>query len=192
MNSTPQSWYDLSIIPPIDPRLLIADARIGSSQATFTRSTDFLQTTWANHAVAFSGNTLCEAWETDNLWKVEDAAQWTMVHQTGNFTSAIAPPLRKVVFLRGGRQWKNTLEVDLGATTFTDIQMTFRDNAASAGNFANSANGSIPVFLWTGNFTGKVNLVLSLQDFGRYSLVLKLKETALLQSMFEMEFIIVP
>lgn len=191
MNSVPQSWYDLSIIPPIDPRLLIADARIGSTQATFNRSNDFNVSTWGTNSVVLTGNTLCEAWETDNLWKVEDAAQWTMSHQTGNFASTIAPPLRKIVFLRGGRQWKNTLEVDLGATTFTEIQLSFRDNAASAGNFAGAGPGTIPVFEWTGSFTGTIDLVLSFLDMGRYSMVLKLRDGGN-NSMFEMEFIIVP
>lgn len=188
---TPQSWFDLSIIPPIDPRELIADVRINGTQATFARSTDFLQTTWATNTVALTGNTLCEAWETDNFWKVEDAAQWTQSHQAGNFTSSIAPPLRKVVFLRGGRQWKNTLEVALGGSTFTDIQLTFRDNAASAGNFAGSSNGSVPVFKWTGSFTGTVGLQLSLKDMARVSMVMKLV-TGGNHSMFEMEWIVVP
>lgn len=39
LNSNPQSWYDLSILPPLDPRHLVADARLNGVIGTFTRST---------------------------------------------------------------------------------------------------------------------------------------------------------
>lgn len=82
--------------------------------------------------------------------RVEEAAQWTLAHQGGNFNATTAPPLRRVLFLRGGRQWKNVLNFNLGGITASEVQLSFRDNAASSGNFTGSASGSIPVIKWTG------------------------------------------
>lgn len=192
LNTAPQSWYDLAILQPIDPRHLIADARLDNSQGTFVRSSSFLVTTWATGSTVLTGSTTCQAWQTDNLMKVEDAEQWNLAHQGGNFTSSVAPPLRRIVFLRGGREWRNELFLNFGPTVYNDVQLSFRDNAASSGNFSSGGSATVPAYKWSGAFTAAPALSVSLKQFGRFLMALKLTDSLGNNTMWEMEWIVVP
>jgi hypothetical protein len=130
--------------------------------------------------------------EPIGLLRVEEAAQWTLAHQGGNFNATTAPPLRRVLFLRGGRQWKNVLNFNLGGITASEVQLSFRDNAASSGNFTGSASGSIPVIKWTGPAAGTLLFELALKQYGRFNMAVKVTDTLGNHSMFEMEWIVVP
>jgi hypothetical protein len=85
------------------------------------------------------------------------------------------------------------VQFQFGGTTYTDIQLSFRDNAASSGDFSGGSTGSIPVASFAGNFTGAVDLKVVLKQFGRFSMMLVLKDNGSGNySTFEMEWNIVP
>lgn len=184
MSTTPQSWADLVVLPPADPRSLIADAKINGVQGTFTRSTDFLNPTWVDSPHTITSAT-CSAHRTDDLQMVADAAMWNFAHQTVNTLTTLAIPMRKVLFLRGYEHWLTMIQIAVSGN-MTNPQISFRDNAASSGDFTGSATGSIPAIRWTGTFTGTVMLELTLKQLGRFSMALKSNDTTN-HSMLEME-----
>jgi hypothetical protein len=107
-----QSWNDLSVLQPKDPTDLIAWANITGATTAFALSSTFLESSWV--ASPFSiGASLpkCAALGTDSLQNVADADQWNFQHLTAKIgDGTIAPPLLKVIFLRAGTQWKNTIQ----------------------------------------------------------------------------------
>jgi hypothetical protein len=126
---------------------------------------------------------------TDQTQNVSDASQWNFSHTTTNVASTLAPPLRKVVFLKAGTQWSNNIPMVLGAGTYTELQLSFLDNAATRGD----AHGTIPVIRWTGSFTGSVSLDLILKRSGRFTLGLLGIDNAGTPnySMFELDVVVV-
>lgn len=187
MSPYPQSWYDLTTLPPVDPRALIVNATLGGVQGVFYRSSNFMAgSAWVTSPFSFTGNVSCESLHTDDQLAVADAAQWTFKHKGGNFVSNIAPPVRKILFLRGGRQWAMRIPINLGAATYTDLQLSFRNNATSAGDFTGASIGTTPTILFGSALTGQVDLVMTLAEFGTYSLVISAREAAN-WSMFELE-----
>ena len=190
-NNQVQSWYDLPTTEPMDPRDLIANAVLGVAQGAFLRSTTFLQAAWSASPLAFTGTPVCTTLNTDNVGMVANAAQWTMAHQIINVSANIPPPMQKVAFVRGGTQWEMTLPIAFGGSNYDNVQIGFRDNVASAGDFLNSATGTIPVLSFTGTFTGNNSLRITFKQMGRYSLAIVAHNTGSgVWSMFEMEFIV--
>ena len=182
-----QSWIDLQHAKPVDVLNLIADAYIGSTAGAFANSSNYgTPGSWATNSFTITSAPTCAALGTDNLAKVADAAQWNFSHSTANVASTNAIPLRKVIFLRAGEQWQMTVPVSLGGSTYTDIQLSFLDNAATRGD----AQGTVPVIQWTGSFTGDVSLKVTLKTPGKYTMGLR-AVTGGNTSMFEMEWIIV-
>jgi hypothetical protein len=57
------------------------------------------------------------ALETDNLQMVADAAQWNFQHLMLNAATNPALSLAKVIFLRGGMQWQNSIQITMGGAT---------------------------------------------------------------------------
>lgn len=192
-NNQVQSWYDLPTSEPMDPRDLIANVNLGVGVTSFARSTNFLQTSWAASPLAFTGTPVCTSLHGDNILTVNNAAQWTVARQLINVAANIPPSMQKVAFARGGVQWQMTMPIAFGGSSYDNVQLSFRDNVASAGDFLNSATGSIPVFSFSGTFTGNNNLLITFKQMGRFVLGLVARNTSTGNySMFEMEFIVEP
>lgn len=192
-----QSWYDMPIITPIDPRALIANVHLGTDMGQFLRSSTFINPpgTYITNPFVLASGSLCGALETDNQQRVADAAQWTFSHGIKNTDPNPAPPILPIIFLRGGNRWQNTININLGASNYSDLQLSFRDNAASTGNFTGSGTGSIPVISFTARaYTGNVGLKVTLTQYGRFRMILRAIDPANANnySMFEMEWIVVP
>lgn len=119
------------------------------------------------------------------MQNVADADQWNN-RLTAKIDSTVAIPLRKVIFLRGGTSWKMRIPIDFGGSTYTDIQLSFRDNAATRGD----AQGTWPVIQFGGSFTGVCTLEVVIKTMGRVSIGLR-AVTGGTTSMFEMEWMIV-
>ncbi len=188
-----QSWNDLPVVNPLDPRNVVANSQFGLAQGVFKRSTTFLQGSWAASAINFTGLANCSSLHGDDQLTVNNANQWNFSHKVVNTDSSLAIPMRKVMFMRGGRQWQMNIELDLGTTPYSDIQLSLRDNAASAGDFLDSTSGSIPVISYSGTFTAHQMFNVTIFNLGRVSmgLVMKNNDTGA-YSMFEMEWVVVP
>ncbi|HYM19863.1 MAG TPA: hypothetical protein VEW28_02550 [Candidatus Kapabacteria bacterium] len=193
MNSI-QSWNDLPVAAPIDPRTVVANAFTDATQGVFKRSTTFLQTSWAANPWVFTGLASCTSLHSDDFLEINDAIQWTFSHQIVNPSSTLAIPMRKVMFMRGGTQWEMDITIDFGADTYTDIELTLRDNAATSGDALSTSLGTMPVISFAGNFTGQHSFRVTISQFGRMSMVLLAKDitSSPLYSMFEMEWVVVP
>jgi len=88
-----------------------------------------------------------------------------------------------------GTEWKMVLPINFGGQTYTDLQLSFLFNAATKGN----CHEKIPVLSWTeGNYTGVINLGLTLRQHGQVRMGLRAIDNANNWSMFNMEFIIIP
>lgn len=184
-----QSWIDWAHAMPIAPFTLFQNALVGTTAGAFTNSTNYNNSTWGANTVALkSGQTpTCSALETTNAQKEADAAQWNFSHQTSNSSATLAPPLANTFFFRGGGDWQMSLPLDFGANTYTNLQLSFRDNAGTRGD----AQGTVPVIEWTGSFSGATTLNFTLKAFGRFQLGLRC-DTGTTVSMYEFEAIIVP
>jgi hypothetical protein len=191
-NNSVQSWFDLPIQEPVDPRILIANAKLGSIQGAFARSTNFIGAlSWIASPFSLSGVVTCASLHTDDALAVAEAQQWNFSHKAGNFAATLAPPLRKVLFLRGGAEYQMSFEIDLGPETYSDLQLSFRDNAAVSGNFTGTAGGSIPVILFSGAATGPQTLFVSLKQYGTFQMAISARDGSGNWSMFEMDWVIV-
>src|SRR5688572_860279 len=65
MNSPVQSWYDVPLQQPVDPRILIANSYIGATQGSFSRSSNYAAAGWAASPLAYSGTAVCTTLHTD-------------------------------------------------------------------------------------------------------------------------------
>jgi hypothetical protein len=192
MNISAQSWQDLQVAPPIDPKSIILGASLGGAGGTFTRSTNVLQAAWVASPVAFTGaNTKIISADTTDASTTIDAIQWTFNHQMVNAAANIPPALAKTVFLRAGVIWDNQIEINLSGGTCNNVQLTFRDNLGTSGTFLNSAIGAVPVISFGSGLTGTLVLHLSLLQPGTYSMAL-IMVIAGNWSAFEMEWIVLP
>lgn len=181
-------------MPPVDPRILIANAIMGGVQGAFYRSTNFnVAATWVASPFALTGSVTCVALHSDDQLAVADAAQWTFAHQSDNTLASTPPPVRKLMFLRGGSEWEMDIPINLGGATYSDLQISFRNNATSAGDFLSVVGGAgtIPVVIFSGALTGTVTLKVTLSQVGRYIMVISARDGAGNSSMFEMEWLVV-
>ena len=193
MNNSVQSWYDFPVQEPTDVRVLVANAFMAGVQGVFSRSTNFVGAlTWAASPFTVNANPTCLSLHNDDILTVNNAAQWNFDHQTANTTATNPPPLRKVLFLRGGTEWEMQIGLSLGAQTYSDLQLSFRDNAATPGNFSSGGTGTIPVILFPSALTGSTTLKVSLKMFGTFIMAISARDGLGTSSMFEMEWIVVP
>ncbi len=185
------NWYDLQNTAPQNPFELIADAYLNGSQGVFAYSETFIDPpggSWIASPIIYSAEAVCIALESDNQQMNADANQWNFKHQTVNTAAALAPPMHKVIYLRGGRKWQMDVFLDLGTST-SDLQLSFRDNAGTRGDYA----GTIPVITFPGAHSGVVKLSLTLNHFGHIPMGLRMIDSGTSDwSMFEMEWVIVP
>lgn len=165
MASRINSWTDLQQTCPKDPRDLIAYAMIESQVGSFELSSNYIAPgTWVTSPLEVSDDPTVSALGTDDLQKVADANQWNFQHQTWNSSSALAIPLRKLVFLRAGTMWLNRLPLDLGETPIQEIQISFLSNAGTRGD----AQGKVPVIRWSGvSLANQVFLEVTLKVAGQ-------------------------
>jgi hypothetical protein len=188
-----QSWNDLITMQPADPRDLIGNAAIQGSTVQFLMSSTFTITsgTWLPSPFALgSAVPTCATLGTDSFQCIEWANQWNFDHLTAKVGDAlIALPLLKVIFLRAGTQWKNMIRLNLGGATYNDLQLSYRDNAATRGD----SRGTIPVVSFMGgNLTGNITLEVTLKQPGHYMMGLRAIDGSSNRSMYEMEWIVVP
>lgn len=184
------SWIDWQSQSPQSPLDLIARAKFGGSVGAYANSTTFSTSTGTiiTSPFVYNGTPVCSALGTDNLQRVADADQWNFSHLTRNSSATLAPPLAKVIFLRGGADWEMSIPINFGGATYNDLQLSFRDNAGTRGDFA----GTVPVIAFSGIYTGAQTLTVTLKSFGRMSMGLRTIDQSANWSMFEMEWIVVP
>jgi hypothetical protein len=188
------SWNDMAVHSPWDVRDLVANVNLGIASGQFTRSTNFLQSSWGGSSpLADTGTAQVTSNQANDFLTVNNAAQWNFSHKMVNVDTTLPPPLRKVLYVRGGVAWLNSVEIDFGGNNYVNVQLTVRDNGGVAGNFLDSASGSIPVASFQGTYTGHQTLAFSTKGFfGRamMCIVAKNNDTGV-WSMFEMEWVIV-
>jgi hypothetical protein len=208
------SWIDFQSMTPNNPLDLIDYAELRTVPGLFLNSNNFLipggattppvspplgppppapPTPWVASPFAYNGLPVCNANGTDNIQMVSDATQWNFQHQTADTSAYAAIPIRKVIFLRGGTQWAMDIPLALGGANYANLQLGFRDNAATRGDFS----GTYPVIDFSNvgvPFTGNVTLRVILKTMGHVSMVLRAIDNAgpANWSMFEMEWVIVP
>lgn len=168
-----QSWYDFDDMTPQDPLDLIALAKlntdVGVPTNSLTYATPASGSVWITSPISISAGATVSTNATDSGMMVEDATQFNFSHKTASLGTGIAPPLRKVLFMRGGLQWSNSLLLLLPVSPqFTDLQLSFLDNGATRGD----AQGTIPVIRWSAGapFSGPKQLHLVLKQQGRFTL----------------------
>ncbi len=192
-SNKPQSWYDLPTFEPKDPRDLIANVKMNGISGSFVRSSNFIgASSWGPTPFILRGDIICNALHSDDQLAVANAAQWTVQHQGGNFTSSSTPlPVKNMLFLRGGVEWEMNFQIDLGLLTYNNLQLSFRDNATSAGNFTGGVPGTIPVFQFQPGLFGIVNFAVTLKHYGHFYMVISAIDNSMypVNSMFEMEWI---
>jgi|SRR5581483_8531649 len=120
---------------------------------------------WNPSLFSLSALPFCSALGTDTVQNIADASQWNFRHGTANLSTAIPPALSDVIFLRYGPGWQMTIPMNLGVLSYPDIQISFRNNAATT----QGVRGTIPVISFNGrSYTGNVNLLLTLRCPGNF------------------------
>jgi hypothetical protein len=189
MNLSATGWNSFVQSQPIDPLSVISSCAIGANPGIWERSTNFLQTSWGTNTVGFTGNnTGMISLNTTDATTVAFASQWVLQTRMVNVAPGINSTVSKILFVKAGKYWDNQAEIGFGATAWTNVQLSFRDNLGTTGAFAGSATGAIPAFLFTGTTTGNQQLHLTIPNPGTYSLVLVL-DNAGTWSTFEMEIV---
>ena len=165
-------WYALRNHVPRNPFDVVAWAEFAGLQGTFEYSSDYLTGGTAFVATPLSINGakgVVDAWESDNLQMVGDAAMWTQQHQMINVSNDVPPPLHKLVFMRGGTAWKNTFFLDVGVDV-DYVLLSFLENAGTRGD----AQGQVPVIRFDGPIIAGLHpLTLTLKRMGAMSMGLK-------------------
>ncbi len=201
-SNAPQSWFDLVVMPTMDPRSIISavsfEASAGGQQAgTFARSSTWLHsTTWVNPPLIVSqtgSNLVCP--NIQDFASVEIANTWNGLHQMTALNNQLPINVQKIMFLKAGTAFVNNIFLDWSAgITSTDVQLSFRDNAATSGDFQNSGTGTVPVFAWSGPTFGSTarNLEVTLLRPGRFQMALRIIDNSGNYSMYEMDWIVLP
>ena len=130
----------------------------------------------------------CSALGTDNLNLVGNANQWNFLHRTSVPSTALAPQLNDVVFLRGGNSWLMTIPINLGSLEYPNIQVSFRNDAGTRGD----CSGTFPAILFAArNYTGVVELKAVLGRLGKYIMGIRAVDEFGNSYMYEMTWNIV-
>ena len=108
-----------------------------------------------------------------------------------NVSATLGPAMQKVVFLRAGAKWENQVEIAFGASNYTNVQLSFRDNLGTSGSFLNGSTGAVPVVTFSGTQTGNLVLHATILQPGNYSMVI-VASTGGTFSTFEMEWVVIP
>jgi hypothetical protein len=198
--SMPQSWFDLVVMPPMDPRSIISAVSFesnASSQivATFARSSTWLESaTWINPPLISSQTqsyVMCP--NVQDFASVEEANVWNGLHQMTALNNQLPIAVQKIMFLKAGTAFINNIFLDWTAgVTSTNVQLSFRDNSTTSGVFQNSATATVPVFSFTGATFGLTarNLQVTLLRTGRFSMALRILDNSGNYSLYEMDWIV--
>jgi len=207
MNSNKiQSWFDLVVMPTMDPRSFIQTASFEDQggtmrPATFARSGNFLVGgPWAqpNLSITPPGGSAIPNVTVPNTYdfaSLEDANAWNTLHQMVALNLTNLPiAVQKIMFLKAGTAFVNNIYFDwkVGVTA-TDIQLSFRDNSATSGDFQNSGAGTVPAFIFpaTATFGGTArNFQVTLLRTGHFNVALRILDSTGSPSVFEMEWIV--
>lgn len=199
-----QSWNDLVVMPPTDPRSIISslsmEDQAGNLQsATFARSSTWLNSskTWINPPMVVtqpgtSTTSRIMAANPYDFQAVVDATNWNTQHSMTLPTTGLPISVQNIMFLKSDPRFINFFYVDFtGAATSTDIQLSMRDNSTTSGDFQGGPIGTVPVFTLAGSFggTGR-NVQVSLNAPGRFHVGLRIVDNTGNWSMFEMDWIV--
>ncbi len=168
-----QSWNDFLTMPPADPLDLIEFATLGGgpTPGTWALSNTYRQptppSTWIASPVAIAGQVGLISNDPTTAQTNFDGNAYNFSHTTANIAATLAPPLRKIVFMKAGALWTNSLPLSFtGSPDVVDVQLSFLENAATRGD----AQGTIPVIQWTTPQVGTKLLNLTLKHPGRFCL----------------------
>ncbi len=196
----PQSWYDLVVMSPMDIRSLIQSATFessggGQTAGTFARSSTWLHAaTWVNPPLVVSqtgSNVTCP--NAQDFASVEAANTWNGLHLMTAQNNQLPLSVQKIMFLKAGTAFVNNIFLDwTPAVTSTDVQLSFRDNSTTSGDFQNSATATVPVFAFSGATFGTTarNLQVTLLRTGRFQVALRIIDNSGNYSMYEMDWIV--
>lgn len=204
MPKMPQSWSDLMVMEPMDIRSVVATTQFQDAGGTIRPGSFLRSKTWLNNAtwvnppmvvspVSTVTTPFINAVNAGDFEAMVEAQVWNSTHQMSNPTTGLPLSVQKILFARGDPRFMNTFYLDWtgGATSTFDVELSFRDNSATGGNFQNAAQGTIPVFSFPANTyggTGRVfNLILMRK--GRFSLALRLIDGGGNYSMFEFDIV---
>ncbi len=101
--------------------------------------------------------------------------------------------VQKIMFLKAGTAFVNNIFLDWSPTvTSTDVQLSFRDNSTTSGDFQNSATATVPVFAFSGaTFGGTARMLqVTLLRTGRFQMCLRIIDNSGNYSMYEMDWIV--
>lgn len=207
MNGTrPQSWFDLIVMPTMDPRSIIQTASFQDQggtmrAATFQRSTTWLTgSPWVNtplttSALGASTTPSVTVPNANDYDSAEQAATWNTLHQMVTPNPAIPLSVQKIMFLKAGTAFVNNIFLDwkAGVTSVGDIELSLRDNSVTNGDFTSGSTGSVPVFAFPSTATyGGVgrNFQVTLLRTGRFQVCLRVNDNSGNFSMYEMDWIV--
>ncbi len=204
-NNTPQSWYDFAVMPPMDPRSIVQTISLQDQggtmrPASFARSVSWLHAapTWANPPLIVTPFSTAvpnvTVPNTNDFGSVEAAAAWNSLHAMTSTSIFVPIAVEKIMFLKAGTAFVNNIFLDfIGGVTSQDILFSFRDNSVTSGDFTGGGAGTIPVFAFptapTYGGTSR-NLQVTLLRPGRYSVALRIFDSAPNWSIYEMDWIV--
>ncbi|HET6400505.1 MAG TPA: hypothetical protein VFH95_03815 [Candidatus Kapabacteria bacterium] len=208
MNGTrAQSWNDLVVMTPMDPRAIISslafEDQSGTLQnAAFARSLNWLNagTTWIAPPMKTTAGGIpattshIVAANAYDYQAVVDATNWNNLHAMTLPSLGLPLSVQNIMFLRGDPRFINYLYLDFNAgVTSADILFSMRDNSTTSGQFQGNANGTVPVFQFPNSTYGGGgrNLQVSLNTTGRFQVALRIVDNSGNWSMFEMEWIVI-
>ncbi len=185
-------YYALENHVPQSPFDIVAYAEPGGQPGTFEYSSDYLTggTALVTSPLSVASTPgVVDAWQSDDQQMVGDAQMWTQQHKMVNTSNDVPPALHKMVFLRGGTAWKNTIFLELGVGV-DYVLLSFLENAGTRGD----AQGQIPVIRFESLPLppGVYPLTVTLKRSGAVSMGLATEATSSGdRAMMEMDWVIV-
>ena len=168
-----QSWNDFLTTNPVDPLDVLAYATLNNTAGTWALTNNYATPTppsvWGTSPIAITGDVATSSNNSTTAQSVFDATSYDFSHTSVNTSTTLAPPLRKIVFMRAGVMWTNLLPLTItGSPNVVEVQLSLLDNAATRGD----AQGTYPVIRWPspGPYVGAMNLELVFRAPGRYAL----------------------
>lgn len=178
------NWNELEDARPINPFKQLDYVAFDGMPGVFEYSSDFLGASATASPISLGDGSSLKAWESTNGQMEGDAQMWTMQNKMVNTSTTIPPSLRRLAFVRSGKQWINELVVDIGVAVdyllISDIQ-----NAGTRGD----AQGTIPAIRFDGPIaSGQHLLSLTVKHAGLLRLGIKTRVTSSGdESMFELD-----
>ncbi len=202
MNGSPQSWFDLATSPTMDPRSLIStiqfqDQALAYVVGSFTRSTNWLQaTTWVASPLkvtAFSTQpSFLASSNNQDFGSVEAANVWNATHAMTSLSTQLPLVSEGLMYLKAGPFINNLFFDFAGGVTSTDVQISFRANSLTNGDFSNGGTGTIPVFAFPSvTFGGTTkNMQITLLQTGHFQMGIRIVDNSGNYSMLPLDWIV--